>query len=122
MKAKVNKVDSTVIKREMFEDSKSYKYFLRAFEMAKTIQDLKDAGNLIFHKKELITDDFYLKIDKDGTFPALGTCYTSNSMTTWIGSTMGNINNTIYVYKKELNEFNHFSYVEVSNKHKLVLA
>lgn len=117
---KVTKVDETILKPEMFENNKSYQYFLKGFKFIQEIQKLKDKGYIIFNKGEPIVDDFYLNFDSDGYMPRLGPC-TNNGrcMIMWLGSTIGNIINTIYVYKKELEPFKHFSYVKPQDHKKI---
>ena len=56
---------------------------------------------------------FSFGIDDDGTMPRLGTSTTNNSMTVYCGFTYGNKPNTVFVYKKEINEaLKNITYVE----------
>lgn len=103
--------DFEVIKltREMFETKKAYEYFLIGFYAARELQVLKDAGYIIIDNGEPFDNryDFHINFDKDGgklSMPRLGP-YRDGGMTMWLGATMGNVPNTVFVYKSELDAF-----------------
>lgn len=105
---KVTEFDPNRIHRDMFETKKAYEYFLTGFYAARELQVLKDAGHVILDDGEPFDNryNFHINFDEDNgklSMPRLGP-YRRGGMTMWLGATMGNIPNTIFVYKSELND------------------
>lgn len=119
---KVTEFDVNRIKRDMFETKKAHEYFLMGFYAALELQKLKDLGHVILDGDEPFDRRYNFHIsfyEEEGqlSMPRLGP-YRNGGMTMWLGSTMGNIPNTIFVYKSELNEafgkITHFKPAEVT--------
>lgn len=101
------------IRPELFENKKSYEYFLKAYINMRSLQLIREQGCFMVHNDEPMTEDFVFRAQPDGTFPTIGTGKIGGtSMTGWIGYTMGKKPNTVFVYKKELKVLNGISYVE----------
>lgn len=105
---KVTDFDVNRLNREMFETKKAYEYFLIGFYAARDLQIHKDMGYMIIDAGEPFDNryNFHISFDEeDGKLimPRLGP-YRDGGMTMWLGATMGNITDTIFVYKKELDD------------------
>ena len=120
---KVTELNKRLIKQSMFEDKESYYNFKRAVEAAIHIQKLKERGCIILENgSSVVTDDFSVafNVTEDGTLtmPRLGT----GDMTVWVGFTMGNVPDTVYVDDDELKEsFKNLSYLEPQHAHEMNL-
>lgn len=111
----VLKVKKEEIKPEMFENKKSYEYFMTLYYEFRWLELLRKQGAIIFMDGEPMDkkEFFSFGINDDGTMPRLGTSTTNNSMTVYCGFTYGNKPNTVFVYKKEINEaLKNITYVE----------
>lgn len=105
---KITKCDPNLITPSMFENKKSYEYFMIGFYAMRELQELKDKSHIISNAGEPIRDyeNFHISFDVHKNklmMPRIGLYY-NNCMTMWLGATMGNIPDTIFVYKKELTD------------------
>ena len=105
---KVTDFDVNRLNRSMFETKKAFEHFLIGFYAARDLQIHKDMGYLILDGGEPFDNryDFHINFDEeDGvlSMPRLGP-YRDGGMIMWLGATMGNIPNTVFVYKKELDD------------------
>lgn len=123
---KITDCDPSLVLPSMFENKKSYEYFMIGFYAMKELQELKDKSYIILDRGIPIEDykNFYISFDvekKKLTMPRIGLFY-NYGLTMWLGATMGNIPNTIFVYKKELNDaFGKIKYFLPKDETKLVL-
>lgn len=118
----ITDVEETEISKEMFENKRSYEYFLKAFNALKKLQHLKNKGYLILINNTLENDDFVYRIDFDNCYPNIGTASKVNDyrcLSSYVGSTYGLKENTIFVYKKELDFLNDVKYINPSDIKKL---
>lgn len=122
---KVTEFNTNLLQRSMFETKRSYEYFLMGLQAAIQIQKLKESGNLILDNGEPIDPryDFHIAFDQSDDdselfFPRLGPHF-NGGLVMWLGYTMGNVPNTVYVYKKELKTFDNISYIKPEDQHKL---
>ena len=122
---KVTEFDKEMIRRDMFETKKAYEYFLAGFDAAVEIQKLKDTGHVILDDGEALDSKcvFNIAFDEyDGKYymPRLGPSSFTGSMTMWLGATLGNIPNTVFVYKADLKDaFGKITYIKPTDQKKL---
>lgn len=117
-------LDSTKddIKREMFENKRSYDYFMFAYFNMRALQILRNQGAVLFQHGKSIDEDFILRFNEDGNYPMLGTgTIDGKGISIWIGATMGLKENTTFVYKKELKILEGITYIEPQHVKKFVL-
>lgn len=126
VKVKVTECDANNISPSMFETKKSYENFLVGFYSAVELQVLKDKGYILIDDGVPIDtkQNFVIAFDDDNgvlSMPRVGLAY-DNSMLVFIGFTMGNKDNTVFVYKSELTDsFGRFSYLPPSSSTKFVM-
>lgn len=117
---KVTEFNKDLLVRSMFEDAKSFKYFKIGLDACIEIQTLIDAGCIILDDGDPIPRHYEFKIafdvhDSVHSMPRLGP-----DGVMWLGSTMGNIEDTVYVYKKELKDaFGKLSFIKPEDQCKL---
>lgn len=119
---KVTNFNINRIKREMFETKRSYEYFLLGFKAAQQIQKLKDSGYLLIDDGEPFDSkyNFHIAFDKNGKnliMPRLGPSH-NGGMVMWLGATMGNIDDTVFVYKSEMKIFTKITYINPEHQQK----
>lgn len=105
---KVTDFDVNRIHRDMFETKKAHEYFLIGFYAALELQKKKDRGYMIIDGSEPFDNryNFHINFEEENgvlSMPRLGP-YRDGGMTMWLGSTMGNLPNTVFVYKSEIND------------------
>lgn len=113
------KVQDEDIQRSMFENKKSFEYFMRGVAAAKQINTLLEEGYLLFENGEPMSksEPFYVWFGDGDNRPHLGTI-AGNVRVAWLGSTYGN-DNTVFVYAEEMNPFKKITYVSPKDIKKL---
>lgn len=117
---KVTEFNKDLLVRSMFEDAKSFKYFKIGLDACIEIQTLIDAGCIILDDGEPIPRHYEFKIAFDEFDSVLSMPRLGPDGVMWLGSTMGNIEDTVYVYKKELKDaFGKLSFIKPEDQWQL---
>lgn len=111
---KINQINPVVIQESDFHNKLSYRRFMKGFERAVEIQELKDSGYLIFIDGQPMSPEENFIFGDMRDKPCFGTG-DDRCMSIWLGSTFDPVSNNIYVEKEEMGIFNTVTYV--SPKH-----
>lgn len=111
---KITQVSSAIIHESDFMNKSSYRRFMRGFDRALEIQQLKDEGCIIFIDGEPMNKDENFIFGDMRSKPCFG-IGDDRCMYVWLGSTFCAENNNVCVTTEEMNIFNNISYI--SPKH-----
>lgn len=111
---KINQISPVIIHESDFRNKSSYLRFMKGFERAVEIQELKDNGYIIFIDGKAMEKEENFIFGDMGDKPCLG-IGDARSMYVWLGSTFCAKTNNIHVGVEEMEIFNTISYI--SPKH-----
>lgn len=116
---KITQISSAIIHESDFMNKSSYRRFMKGFDRAFEIQQLKDDGYIIF------IDGVPMEKDQNfifGAYPGDKPCFgigDDRCMYVWLGSTFCADTDNVCVTTEEMKIFNNVSYVSPKNIKKM---